>query len=566
MSAPEGFADPVLLAIVQKQLDHISKQMGWVMTRTARSPIFSQSHDFSCFLGSRDGEVLAQADGIPIHTGGGGFAIRAVLRDFAGDMADGDVFILSDPYVAGGNHLPDWTLVRPVFLHGALVAFVCNRAHQSDIGGGAAGTYNSAATEIFHEGIRLPVLKLMERGTLRRDLWRLLLLNTRCPELMEGDLSAMLGSCKVGAERLASLLEELGAERAEACLAAVLDHADRRLRAAIAALPDGEWVGLDGSDTDCFETRDIPVKVTLTKRGETLRFDFTGTAPQIKGFKNSGIANTYSAVYMAISSFFDPAIPRNEGTYRCVEVIAPEGTVVNPRPPAPMTMNTVYPAADIVHACWKALAQAMPERACAGWGKTSYGISSGPDEHGSVFVMYHWHGSPGTGAVLGRDGFHSMGQFTTLGGLSLPNVEVYESLYPVRVTQQEIRPDSAGPGEYRGGAGVDYACEIFVPTEHSYRAEGLGRPTGFGVNGGDFGAGGSFEISIDGGPWHVAPRYGVERCGPMRIRIASAGGGGYGDPRRRDPAAVRRDVADGIISEAAAQRIYGLAAESSARS
>ncbi|HEY0184192.1 MAG TPA: hydantoinase B/oxoprolinase family protein [Rhodopila sp.] len=557
-SPQAAVADPVQLALVQKQLDHVSRQMGWVMTRTARSPIFSQSHDFSCFIGNAAGAVIAQADGIPIHTGGGGFAIRAVLRDFAGEIADGDVFILSDPYVAGGNHLPDWTLVRPVFIGGKLMAFACNRAHQADIGGGAAGTYNAAATEIFHEGIRLPVMKLVEAGTLRRDLMRLLLLNSRCPEPMEGDLAAMLGSTRIGAERIAALLESLGASHAEAYLDAVLDHADRRLRGAVAALPDGQWVGVDGSDTDCFETREVPVKVTLTKQGERLRFDFTGTAPQIRGFKNSGIANTHSAVYMAISSFFSPEIPRNEGTYRSVEVIAPEGTVVNARPPAPMTMNTVHPATDIVYACWKALAQAMPSRACAGWGKVGYGVCGGRDARGDVFVMYHWHASPGVGAVRGRDGFHSMGQFTTLGGLSLPNAEVYETLYPVRIDRQELRCDSAGAGEFRGGAGVNYECEVFVATEHSLRGEGAGRPSGFGVSGGGEGAGGTFEISEAGGPWRAAARYGVEQSQPMRVRVASAGGGGYGDPRQRSRAAVRRDLEDGIISEATARIVYGL--------
>src|SRR5690242_16018175 len=191
--------DPIRLAVIQKQVDHISQQMGWIMTRTARSPIFSQSHDFTCFVANAAGEVIAQADGIPIHSGGGGFAVRAVLRDFGDLIAEGDVYLLSDPYVAGGNHLPDWTMIRPVFVEGRLAAFTCNRAHQSDIGGGAAGTYNPAATEIFHEGIRLPVLRLVEQGTLRQDLFRLLLLNSRCPDLMEGDLGAMFGSTRIGA-------------------------------------------------------------------------------------------------------------------------------------------------------------------------------------------------------------------------------------------------------------------------------------------------------------------------------------------------------------------------------
>ena len=198
--------DPIALALLQKQLDHIARQMGWVMTRTARSPIFSQSHDFSCFIGDARGNVVSQADGLPIHTGGGRFAIQAVLKAFDGEIADGDVYILSDPYEAGGNHLPDWTIIRPVFVGGRLTAFCCNRAHQSDIGGGAAGTYNAAATEIFHEGIRLPVLRLIEGGKLRRDLWHLLLLNSRCPDLLDGDLRAMVGSTEIGAKRTGEVL------------------------------------------------------------------------------------------------------------------------------------------------------------------------------------------------------------------------------------------------------------------------------------------------------------------------------------------------------------------------
>ena len=205
--------DPVTLALVQNRLDHISHQMGWVMTRTARSPIFSQSHDFSCFIADARGTLISQADGIPIHTGGGGFAVRAILRDFMGMIEPEDVFLLNDPYTAGGNHLPDWVIARPVIVTGKLVAFACNRAHQADIGGGAAGTYNSAATEIFHEGIRLPVLKLIEGGPkggkVRDDLWRLLLLNTRLPEALDGDLRAMIGSTRIGAERLALLVPQV---------------------------------------------------------------------------------------------------------------------------------------------------------------------------------------------------------------------------------------------------------------------------------------------------------------------------------------------------------------------
>ncbi|MCK1516095.1 hydantoinase B/oxoprolinase family protein [Bradyrhizobium sp. 190] len=559
--------DPVLLAILQRQLDHISLQMGTIMTRTARSPIFSQSHDFSCFLSNASGETVAQADGLPIHSGSGGFAVRAVLRDFAGRIEDEDVFILSDPYVAGGNHLPDWTLIRPVFVDGELVGFCSNRAHQSDIGGGAAGTYNAAATEIFHEGIRLPVLKLVEKGELRDDLWRMLLLNSRCPDLMEGDLGAMLGSTRIGANRMAEVISQYGVNRGSAYLRALLDYGERRMRQAIAELPDGTWEGFDISDTDCFQSVDVETHVKVTIRGDEITFDFTGTSPQIKGFKNSGIANTHSAVYCSLSSFLHPDIPRNEGVYRCVKIIAPEGTIVNALPPAPMTMNTVFPAIDIMNACWGALAQADPDRACAGWGKAVYGISAGKKPSGGVFVLYHWHGSSGGGAVNGRDGFSTTSHQMTLGGMCIPNVETYEQSYPLRIHRCQMRLDAGGAGQYRGGTGVDYVAEVLVGGEHLLRSEGSRKPTGGGVNGGLWGAKGSLRaFDLTTGEEFNCPQYGVQQVKPFRLVIESSAGGGWGHPHKRDPDAVLRDVRDELVSVQAALNIYGVGISEDRRS
>ena len=328
-----------------------------------------------------------------------------------------DVFLLNDPYTAGGNHLPDWVIARPVFVAGKLIAFACNRAHQADIGGGAAGTYNSAATEIFHEGIRLPVLKLIERGRLRDDLWRLLMLNTRLPEAQDGDLRAMIGSTRIGAERLAALVEELGVERAPDFFEGVLAHADRRFRGCVARLAKGVWRAEEPVDNDCFEPIDGKVAVTLTVKDDGLIVDFAGTSPQLRGFKNSSIANSTSAVFMALSSFFEPDLPKNEGAFRCVEIRLPEGTMVNARPPAPMTMNTVFIAHEIIHALWKALDQALPERASAGWSKAVHAVTAGVKDDGSRYVMYQWAGAPAGGGVEGRDGFHLIGHLITLGGL-----------------------------------------------------------------------------------------------------------------------------------------------------
>ncbi|MGI9477568.1 MAG: hydantoinase B/oxoprolinase family protein [Hyphomicrobiaceae bacterium] len=555
-----GGRDPVILALLQNRLDQISRHMGWVMTRTARSPIFSQSHDFSCFITDPDGTLVANADGIPIHTGGGGFAVRALLRDFAGRVNREDVFILSDPYEAGGNHLPDWVIARPIFVDSGrrLAGFCCNRAHQSDIGGGVAGTYNPEATEIWQEGIRLPVLKLVDQGSVRDDVWKLLLLNSRTAELLDGDLRAMLGSTEVGAQRVESLIDELGAESYFEHMAGVLDHADTCMRTAISALPDGLYLGEDSTDNDCFGKVDVAIRVAIDVQGSTLTLDFSQSDPQIRGFKNSSLANTYSAAYMALSSFFDVSIPRNEGTYRCVTIVAPEGTIVNARPPAPMTMNTVYIAHEIIHAVWRALAKADPSRACAGWSKTVHNNIAGTSPDGRTWVMYQWHAMGTPGATIERDGFPQMGHLISLGGLDLPNLEFHEQVYPVRYRRWEMRTDAAGPGKQRGGTGVCYEADVLVPCTWSFRAEGLDTPSGYGVEGGGTGAAGLKVIEPQGGERFTPPKYGVRHLAPARMIAETPGGGGWGDPLTRLPQLVLRDVRDGVLSIATAERDYGV--------
>jgi N-methylhydantoinase B len=552
--------DPVVLALVQNRLDHIAQQMGRVMVRTARSPIFSQAHDFSCFIGDAAGMVVSQADGIPIHTGGGGFAVRAIVRRFAGAIAPGDVFLLNDPYVAGGNHLPDWVIARPVFVDDELLAFTCNRAHQSDIGGGAAGTYNPEATEIFHEGLRLPVMKLVEAGKTREDLWDLLKLNCRTPDLLDGDLRAMLGSTRIGAERVEALAQELGFAQALACFAGILDYAEARFRAVFRTLPDGVYRGEDRTDNDCFTSTDVWTRVTITIADDQMTVDFTGTDPQIKGFKNSSLANTCSAVYTALYSFFEADMPRNEGSFRSVTIIAPEGTVVNALPPAPLTMCTVFPAHDIIHACWKALALADPHRASAGWGRNIFGVTSGQRGGASEpFVMYHNNLAAGGGAIAGRDGFNQIGHLCTLGGLTIPNLEVYEQIYPVRFLRQEFRCDAGGAGEFRGGTGVDYAVEMQVPARYSFRGEGLRTPSGYGIRGGGWGAAGAMTLyPADGADPVEAPQFGLMSLPALRYEASSPGGGGWGDPLDRDPQRVLDDVRDEVVGIDAAREVYGV--------
>ena len=410
--------DPVTLALVQSRLDHISHQMGWVMTRTARSPIFSQSHDFSCLIADAHGTLISQADGIPIHTGGGGFAVRAVLRDFAGSIAPEDVFLLNDPYTAGGNHLPDWVIARPVFVASKLVAFACNRAHQADIGGGAAGTYNSAATEIFHEGIRLPVLKLIEGGNTRADLWRLPMLNTRLPEALDGDLHAMIGSTRDRRRAAGAAGRGAGARRAGDFFEAVLDHADRRFRSCIDRLAKGIWRAEEAVDNDCFEPIDGRIAVTLTVADSRL-WSISPAPRRSQGFKNSSIANSTSAVFMALASFFEPDLPRNEGTFRSVEIACPRAPWSRAHAGADDHEHRVRGARD--HPCH--VEGARPGAARSRVGRLVEGRArgdGGPARGWRALRDVPVGRCAGGGGVEGRDGFHLIGHLITLGGLTLP--------------------------------------------------------------------------------------------------------------------------------------------------
>lgn len=551
--------DEVALAIFQSRMDLISEEMGIVMGRTAQSTIFAESHDYSCFVAGPDGYMVSFADGIPLHTGSGGFAVRRVLEYWGDDIAPGDLFILNDPYFSWGNHLPDWTVILPVFIDGICLGFTCTRAHQIDIGGGYFGSYNSNAREIFEEGIRLPPLRLYERGRRRQDVWDLLLLNTRLPETVAGDVSAMIGACRIGERRLQALALEYGTESMRDACAALLDYGERVMRHEIAAIPDGAYVGVEVMNNDCFSRKEVEIRATITIRGSDITVDFAGSSPQVPGFKNSPYVNTCAATYLGLRTVINPAAPLNEGAYRMIEVRAPQGTIVNPRPPAPVTFCTTHPAIEIVHACWRALAAIVPERVSAGWGRQIFPLTSGVNQRGESYAMYHWGGQGAAGATSQRDGMDQIGMLNTMGNLRVPSLERYEQLYPVHFLRHEFRIDGGGAGKYRGGSGASYVVRVDMPGCWSFRCEGLYTPSGFGVTGGRSGREGELTISdLATGEIIPTPQYGLRDLPPVVMELISAGGGGWGDPFERDPQAVRADVLNGLVSREAARKEYGV--------
>lgn len=550
--------DPVSLSVFENRLNFIAREMGIVMLRSSRSPIFNQSHDFSCYLTDAAGHLVSQADGVPIHTGGGGFAVERLIEYWGEDVRDGDVFLLNDPYVAGGNHLPDFTVIMPVFHGGQLLAFACSRAHQVDIGGGVAGTYNPLAREIFQEGIRIPPVKIHDRGEFRHDVVNLVTLNTRFPEMVAADLQSMVGAVKAGGARIREMADQFGvAEFGNFCVG-VLDYAERIVRKEVEAIPDGVYRGRDFMTNDGVSKREVDICVEITVEGSDVTVDFAGTSPQIESYKNSSYTNTCSAVYLAFATLLGGRIPLNGGSYRMITIKAPQGSLVNPVAPAPVTFCTHHPTYEIVHACWRAFEGVMPQLVSAGWGKPCHPVTFGrrPDSD-ELFVMFHMAAQPGGGAMAVRDGFDQIGQLQSLGAITIPNLELYEQIYPVRFLRHEFRCDSAGAGEHRGGSGVEYSVEFLTPTRHNLRGEGVGARTGFGVAHGESGARGEVVAQAGGGEPRALEDFGVAECAPGVLTVRSSGGGGWGDPKKRSRELVAADVRAGIVSQEAARTVYG---------
>ncbi|MDR7574336.1 MAG: hydantoinase B/oxoprolinase family protein, partial [Armatimonadota bacterium] len=403
--------DPITVAVLQHRLHALVAEMGETMLRTAYSQILNSSRDFSTAVVDPEGRLVAQAEHVPIHVGALPWAVQAVRAAFGGTVDPGDVFLLNDPY-HGNNHLPDLTVFVPVFAEGRLRFWAINRSHQSDIGGATHGGYNPAATEIWQEGLRIPPLRLYEAGRLREDVLALLAANVRHPRDFRGDLAAMIGSARVGARRLSALLDEYGVERTLAGVEAILDSAERQARACIATWRDGVYRGEAFLDDDGRGGRDIWIRATVTKRGSDLIVDLTDCHPQVDAFINSSYANMRAAVSMALAYFLDPDIPKNDGTFRPLRVLAREGTVAWAREPAPVTLCTNHCAQEIGEAVIKALAGACPERAMAGWGRRfRIALQGRHPRTGRPFIWHMFQARPGGGASSAGDGWPTAGEW-----------------------------------------------------------------------------------------------------------------------------------------------------------
>jgi N-methylhydantoinase B len=556
----EGAKDPITLSVIYNRLLTINEEMGITMVNTSISPIFAEVHDFSCAICDWDNRIVAQIDGVPSHTASSMEAVKAISAFFGDDICQGDVFVLNDPYL-GGTHLPDVTIMKPIFFDGQLQFVAINRAHHGDVGGIQAGSYVPEATELFHEGIRIPPLRIYRDEEPIMDVVNMIRINTRMPDDLWVDMKAQVASCRVAEKRIRELLEKYGVPKVRETIEDIHQYAEHRMRTEIAGLEDGVYEGETFLDSDGFSEDSIKIKVSITIKGDEAFVDFAGTDDQVTGFINSPMANTATCVYVAfLTTVTTPDIPHNEGVYRPIHITAPPATIVNPEFPAPVGSCTLDTACAILEACWKALSRVLPERVPAGWNRWNGPAITGIDPRTSNFyMMFGFNGFGGAGGISGEDGRHYIGDGIDLGGLIAPNIETNEADYPHITEFNEFTTDSCGPGEFRGGCGAKYKIRMYdeQPTLVMFGDGKIHPPYGlFG------GKPGSCNIAfLNEGEKYVrelAAKEAVQLVKDDTYATYPSGGGGWGDPLKRDPELVRLDVKNGLVSIESARQDYGV--------
>ena len=547
---PSARPDPITLAVVEHRLESIALEMTEVMLRTSMSQILNSSRDFSTAILDGECQLVAQGEGIPVHISALPIAGAAVREYFEGDMSEGDLFVLNDPYF-GGSHLPDITIIRPVFYQGELLFYGVNRAHHSDVGGGTHGGYNPAASEIYQEGIRIPPLRLYDKGVPREDVLQMLAANVRQSENFLGDLNAQIGSVMIAEQRIQTLLEGYGASRLTAAVNDILAATERQVREFISQWPDGVYRGESLVDDDGFDNKLVPIRAKVTIEGDSMTIDLGESSPQVTGFINSSYANTRSLTHAAIMYIAPAEVARNEGSNRAVQVIAPKGLVVNANPPAPVCMSTNHCAEEIVEAIFKALSQAVPKSVTAGFSRRLRYAMTGIDPRtGRRFIWHFFLARGGGGASYGYDGWPNVGEVNVAGGIRAPSIELTEERFPFFVKCHELRANSGGAGAWRGGLGAicDLVYEGTEPALLNTAGDGIVVPP-FGLFGADPGLPHDYRIQSDGGERLLGSKeVGVVVNPGDHVYCLSSGGGGYGDPRERDEAAREWDLKNGYVT------------------
>jgi len=539
--------DPITVEVTRHRLEGIANEMQSTLLRASFSPIVKEGLDASAGLFTADGQTLAQSCSIPIHLATLIPAVARIIRDFPpATMQPDDTYVLNDPY-CGGTHLPDIAVVQPIFDAGRVIAFSAAMTHHQDMGGLSAGSVPTNATEIFQEGLRIPPLKFRDRGVVNSTLEAMIRQNVRIPDTVMGDIHAQVSACSIGARRLAELAGRMGGNATSAIFQTLLDKSEVMTRLALADIPDGTYRAVDFLDNDGVELdKPIRIEVAVTIAGDAIHLDFTGTSPQVRGPLNCVPSGSLAAACYAVRALTDPKIPTNAGCFRPITMHLPEGSLVNPREPAPVNARTST-IKRITGTILAALADVLPGRVPApSAGQMTIVAFGGRTPAGKPFVTGDLIAG-GSGAAQGSDGVDVIETDAT-NCMNLP-AEAAEMETPIRLNRVALRPGSGGDGEWRGGLGTIREYEALVDDiSFTHRGERHYSAAG-GIFGGGPGARARSVIHRRDGSQEVIPSKIVTRLNRGdRVVIETAGGGGYGEPVARIPQARATDLANGKVS------------------
>ena len=556
--------DPITREIIQNALASAADEMALALYRTAYSTIVRDCLDYSTSLCNAEGEMIAQGVTTPLHLGTVPYAMETLFRKYGDQMYPGDIFILNDPF-DGGMHIPDIFIVKPIFWEGRLAAFAVSTAHHLDLGGRLPGSSACDNTEIFQDGLRIPWLKIYRRGEPDEALFALLRTNVRVPRMTIGDVRAQIAACHIGERAIYELIQRYGLETFTHCSAELIAYTERLLRCEIASWPDGQYAFTDHMDSDGVGGPPVPLCVTLTVEGDSLTADFTGSAPQVRGAINCTLSFTASVVALCIRSVMREDVPNTAGLFKPLRIVAPPGTVVHGVMPAASSMRGIT-GFRLVDTMFGALAELLPDRVfAASEGGNTLVIIGGQREQSGCKVPYvYYELLSGTwGGRPDRDGNDGLCNVANVAA-NIP-VEQAECEYPVHIERYGLVPDSGGAGCYRGGLGIEREWRLLEDEAHlAIRSDRRDHPP-YGLFGGRPGRGSINELRGEHDQKTLPTMISTSIKKGERIYHRQAGGGGWGNPLKRSPEAVERDVRNGKVSLAAARQEYGVVIDAETR-
>ncbi|MBK0399606.1 hydantoinase B/oxoprolinase family protein [Limibaculum sp. M0105] len=562
--------DPVTLTVIEAALQQICDEMDLAFSRAAFSPIIAEANDRSDGIYSPvDGALIAQgAGGLPVFVGTMQFSTRCLIERIRDGLTaapePGDIYIVNDPYL-GGTHLMDVRFAMPYWRDGKIFCWLSNTGHWPDIGGAVPGGFSASATAVEQEGLRLPPVKLFKRGVLDPEIYQIICSNIRVAEQRIGDVKAQAAALEIGADGLTRLLDRYGDATVGEAIGELRGRAAARMRAQIATIPEGTYHATAHVDSDGVVDAPLEIRLAVSRTGERLVFDFAGSSPPCQGPMNSVLATTLSSVYLAMRHIF-PDVPISAGAFEPLEVVVPTGTFLDAQYPRPVSGCAAEVSQRIAEAVFAALVQAIPERVTAAPAGTSGNFALGGFDpaRGRGFVMYQLSGG-GYGGARGIDGLTN--GCSTIGISKAPPVEIMEQQFPVLYHRYALREGSGGAGKWRGGFGLDYEIELRRGEARASFVMDHGRFGPQGALGGEDGATNSVQV-VRKGEIHVPPHLSKEQDIPMepgdRVRVGTPGGGGYGDPLARDPAAVAEDVRLGYYTPDDARARFGVVIDGAA--